>query len=480
MGVIMRNKWRRAMVSLALGFWLLILAGPARGADRPPVETPVWTGSGSCAAIACHGGRREPIGLKGSEYSFSEAYDPHIRAYSVLYDDRSKLIEKNYRRLASLELSRPEEDNACLRCHVHQGYESKTPWSRTSEFTEADGAGCEGCHGPAGKWLVPHSEYGWKGLSDQQKFEVFGMRPTKDLLARGQSCAECHVGIGLSDVNHDLIAAGHPRLNFEYGSQLQKLPKHWQINDDKARHRDYEAKVWALGQILTAKASLDLLESRASRSIPDDSTSPWPEFAEYSCFSCHHELVKAGWASANVSLASKPGTLPWGTWSLPMGKVLASLQPGLDADEPGSSLGSLRLLMTQPIPEPILVAQRAREASEELGRVADSVNSGLIAPSEIRLMLNNALKVEATLQPLDWDRAARQYLAIVALDKALADSDPGAPGRPDQVALGRLYKDLNLPLKVERRGGVFDSPYRFDFEQIRGDLRSLQSAQLNP
>ena len=323
--------------------------GQARGADRPPAESPVWTGTGSCAALACHGGRREPLDLKGSEYAFSQAYERHNLAYSVLFDDRSKLIEKNYRRLPDLESSRPFEDDACLRCHVHQGYDSRATWSRHPEFSVADGVSCESCHGAAGKWLVPHMEYGWSGLSDQEKWERFGMRPTKDLLARGQACTHCHVGTESADVNHDLIAAGHPRLNFEYGNQLAKYPKHWRVDEDKARHPDYEAKVWALGQIITARASLDLLESRASRSIPDDSTSPWPEFAEYSCFSCHHELVKDGWPSANASLAPRPGTLQWGTWYLPMAKSLPVGLTGLDADDPASPLGSLRDLMARPI-----------------------------------------------------------------------------------------------------------------------------------
>ncbi len=472
--------WRRAMFCLALGSTLTMTGRPASASDPVPVETPVWTGTGSCAAAACHGGRREPIGLKGSEYSFSEAYDPHSRAFSVLYNDRSLVIERNYRRLASLEAARPFEDDTCLRCHVHQGYDARTPWSRTPEFAVADGAGCEGCHGAAGKWLVPHMEYGWQGLSDRQKYEVFGMRPTKDLLARGQSCTECHVGLGSTDVNHDLIAAGHPRLNFEYGSQLAKLPKHWRVDDDKARHPDYEAKVWVLGQILTARASLDLLESRASRSIPDDSTSPWPEFAEYSCFSCHHELVQQGWASANATQLPKPGSLQWGTWSLPMAKVLGPLGPGLDADESGSTFGQLRELMSRPVPDAALVANRARAASDELGRLAESINGVRIGTGDVRNMLSAALKLDESSRPLDWDGAARRYLAIVALDKALADSDPSAPGRPDQSALGRLYKDLDLPLQVDRRGGIFDSPYRFDAERIKGDLRSLLSAHSNP
>ncbi len=281
-------------------------------------------------------------GFERSEYAFSQAYDPHTKAFSVLYDDRSRRIEKNYRRLADLESSKPFEDDACLRCHVHQGFDSKATWSRTPGFSVADGVGCESCHGPAGGWIVPHMEYGWKGLGERQKL-AFGMRPTKDLLERGKACAECHVGLGNADVNHDLIAAGHPRLYFEYGSQLAKLPKHWRAEEDKARHPDYEAKVWLLGQLLTAKSALDLLESRAVRSIPDDATSPWPEFAEYSCFSCHHELVKEGWPAANISPTATAGRLQWGTWSSPMARVLLPVAPGLDLDAPSPIMGCSRL-----------------------------------------------------------------------------------------------------------------------------------------
>jgi hypothetical protein len=467
-------------MSFAFGLFSMATPGLAPGEDRPPVQSPVWVGTGSCAATACHGGRREPLGLKGSEYSFSAAYDPHNRAYSVLFDDRSLLIEKNYRGLSSLENARPFEDDACLRCHVHPGFDSKANWSRTEGFAVADGVSCEGCHGAAGRWLVPHMEAGWTFLSDRQKLDGFGMRPTKDLLARGQACTQCHVGLGPADVNHDLIAAGHPRLNFEYGSQLAKLPKHWRIGDDKARHPDYEAKVWALGQLLAARASLDLLESRASRSVPEDSTTPWPEFAEYSCFSCHHELVQGGWPSSNASLAPKPGSLQWGSWYLPLAKSLPSGLSGVNVDDPVSPLGALRTLMSQPVPDASTVAQRARAASDELGRMADSLNRGQIAPAEIRRMLTSTLQADASPSPLDWDRAARQYLAIVALDKAAAEFDPRYSDVPVRVGIDRLLKDLDLPLKVDRRGGIFDSPYRFDPDRIKGDLRSVQSALPNP
>ncbi len=445
----------------------LLSVGLAAGSDDPG-----WIGVGSCAATACHGGRREPLDLKGSEYSFWGSYDPHTRAFSVLFDDRSRRIEKNLKKLADIDTARPFENDLCLKCHVHQEYDTTARRPGLPSFENADGVGCESCHGPAARYLVPHAQAGWPGLSDRQKLEGFGMRPTKDLLARGQICAECHVGKGAADVNHDLIAAGHPRLGFEYGSQLAKLPKHWRTRDDRARHPDYEAKVWALGQISTARAALGLLEARAIRAIPDDSASPWPEFAEYSCFSCHHDLAPAPRLRAD----NRPGQAPWGTWSLPRAGSMAS--NFLGAEVP--ALGPLRELMSRPTADPAVVARRARAASDELGHRADAINRGLIRPADVRSLLADSLKGEPEASPLDWDLAAQRYLAIVALDKAMAESDPRFLGPKVRIGLDRMLADLDLPIRAEPRGALFDSPRRFNPARINDDLRAVREAIPRP
>ena len=91
--------------------------------------------------------------------------------------------------------------------------------------------------------------------------------------ARARVCVDCHVGNrsrGM-DMNHDLIAAGHPRLNFEFASYLASYPKHWREAHEKAvpgpereaASAEFEAKSWAVGQVVTAGAVLDLLGARA-------------------------------------------------------------------------------------------------------------------------------------------------------------------------------------------------------------------------
>jgi len=235
-----------------------------------------------------------------------------------------------------------------------------------------------------------------------------------------------------------------------------------------------------LGQLLSAKASLNLLESRAARSIPDDSTSPWPEFAEYSCFSCHHELGKEIWPGANIAPTARAGSLQWGTWYSPMTKVLLPVAPSLNLETPDSSYGLLKAEMTRPLPDAALVVRRAHAASEELGRLAEALNRGQIRPSEIRPMLEAARNTEIEEQPLDWDRAARQYLAIVAFDNALGELEPGRANRLPRFRLEALFKDLDFPGKVGNRTGLFDSPGRWNLLQIKEDFDSLLDPRANP
>ena len=90
----------------------------------------------------------------------------------------------------------------------------------------------------------------------------------------------------------------------------------WRLGDDKARHPDYEAKVWALGQVIAARASLDLLESRATRAIRDDSTRPWPEFAEFYSSPAITSWPGQSWRQTQDS--GKPAGTPPCTWYLPM------------------------------------------------------------------------------------------------------------------------------------------------------------------
>ncbi len=457
--------WVFALIGL-IASWIQ----PAFAQNVAPLEPSLkFVGTGSCAALACHGGRREPLDLKGSEYAFWSAYDPHKKAYGILFDKRSKVIEKNFRNLESLEVSAPERDATCLSCHVHPNFDAKSV--DREEALVADGVGCESCHGPAERWLTAHTTFWFRGLSDREKHEQFGMTPTKDLTHRVEACATCHVGTPQADVNHDLIAAGHPRLLFEFANQQAKQPKHWRIEEDKARYPDYEIRAWALGQTVGTRSSLKLLASRAEASTVGREPGPWPEFAEYDCYSCHHDLKKPSHRQEFPREGVKPGTIAWGDWTLDGVRKLAEVRAPLPQN---SKLAELQRLMATPNPKATEVASLAKAASTEIGPLIESIERQQFTLNEVDGLLSVFLRSTDKPQASEWTPAARGYLSFVALTRARGDL--GGQGLDSGIVerLEALRGSLNVPIDQPEIGRLLDSPANYAPDKVSSELRSIR------
>jgi hypothetical protein len=266
---------------------------PAQSIESSP--PPLYVGAGSCAAAACHNANFAR-GASGSEYATWITRDPHARAYEALFDERSVRIQKNLGHKTPAH-----EDRQCLACHVAADYDPERPPKR-APFFKTDGVSCESCHGPAQAWIGLHHHERWRTLTAADKKRV-GMNDTRSITGRAQLCVPCHVGTASMNVDHDLIAAGHPRLHFEFAAFHAHLPRHWPDYKDRdpaksARGRaDFEARAWAVGQLVTVKAALELLTERAG-----DASRTWPEFAEYDCAACHRDLHRE----------RQPRSLAWG------------------------------------------------------------------------------------------------------------------------------------------------------------------------
>jgi hypothetical protein len=421
-------------------------------------------GAGSCASVACHndGG---PRGAKGSEYTTWVTHDQHARAYSVLFDERSRRIQENLNRYAAPGRRVTAENNAlCLRCHAldpeqlpHDEY-----------FQLADGVGCENCHGEAGLWKTQHYLPGWRSLSAGQKADL-GFHDTKDLTVRAETCVTCHVGSGAKDVNHDLIAAGHPRLNFEMGLYTAKMPRHWNVNDDKARYPDFEARAWLVGQAVSARTALELLADRAEKSR--EKAKPWPEFAEYACFSCHHDLVGGRELSPTQRrgyAGRVPGSFPWGTWYYALTPVLGRDVGSADRLQKGSALVGLQTIMSGASPDPGKVAEQARAAARELDGVLGDLRGQRCDPARVRRLLQAVAPPDAAHAPSSWDEAAQEYLALGALYNGLTDLDPRWRDPALRDAIQALAPSLRTP-------PGYSSPVTFDALAFEKQLQLVRS-----
>jgi predicted CxxxxCH...CXXCH cytochrome family protein len=425
-------------------------------ADAPPTAPAAPRGTGSCSAVACHGGaHRAATKVLRDEYTTWILRDRHADAFKVLFMERSRSIATNL----SEGRTPAYKDARCLACHATPRPDPSAAL-RESEMLLPDGVGCESCHGPADRWIGEHTHRDWSGRSLADK-ERFGMVATADLVRRAQVCTGCHVGEPARDgqpareVDHVLIAAGHPWLRFEFAAFLAAMPHHWRDEGGPDASADFPARAWAVGQLVTAKAALELLVDRANRARPGvarDRPVAWPEYSEFGCFSCHHDLRNDAWKRDKTAAS---GRSRWGTWAYSMLEVQAASGTAGEARGVMAGLEAVRRLMNEPRPDPAEVVREAGAASASLGRLLSIVSGRGYDAARVEAMLSTALSLPARGGVASWEQATQRYLALVSLSQALRALAPGRadPGRAED--LERLRDYLRYP-----RG--FDSPKAFD------------------
>jgi len=396
---------------------------------------PDYLGTASCTSSSCHH-KSEHSRVVGSEFITWNSEDPHRKAFDTLYSIRSERMVRN---LYGPDAAAAAKTVACLTCHATgEGQLSRA----STAFSIVDAVSCESCHGPAQPWLAAHTQGGFKELDAATKERDFGLWNTKNLARRAQVCASCHVGnpdVPLMQVNHDLIAAGHPRLNFEFSSALAKYPAHWRMADEHARTPDHAWRTWQVGQIAVAAAAVRLTEARARRSAEG---APWPEFAEQDCFSCHKNLTVDSDRVA-YRTPKTAGRAPWQTW------YTGSL--ALADTEANNALDNLKAHMVKPAPNAATSAILARKALEGLTRRIvdatdrDSWSTAQQQEASIRI----ARFCGENAEKLVWEQQAQGFLALAALRDDLRRRE------------GQNKAEFELPYRTVRESllGQFPSGY---------------------
>jgi len=414
-----------AVVVAAAGLAALKFFGPQAqpyaeprppSADRPAHSIPA-TGVASCSGRSCHGSLEittNPISWQ-TEYTLWLGHDPHARAYHVLLEPLSRDIARQ------LGLKAAHTATECLACHVTPRLAMDHGDAELLERERRFGVSCEACHGKADRWIEAHLTDAWRKKSSDEK-QHLGMTALADPAVLSKACAGCHVGAPpgagqpARDVNHDLIAAGHPRLAFEMSAFFANLPKHWREPSANRRRESpgedtaWEARLWAVGQTVSAESALALLQHRA---VSKDA--PWPEFAEYDCASCHHQLITP--SARQSSSGGRPGTPPWGTWSFAMAPVLAELT---GADVKLAGLDKLQRSLSA-LPPRETAARQAPEALAEMAPLRRRLAEMPLDQPTVTKWLERLTQHSLLLERPSWDRAEQTFLALHALNQAVKD-----------------------------------------------------------
>ncbi len=401
------------------------------------------TGAQSCAVSNCHGGPRpgvaQPWARRGSEYQLWKENDPHARSWRTICSDESVQMMRRLKIMDGNQIVDQQGFDNCLACH-----------NTTMRFDEPrtmvdrrEGVGCEACHGPAGQWGSEHFQYHWSPhLANQQGFVNAG-----DLYSRARMCASCHVGDKDRDMNHDIIAAGHPTLRYELATFHAWQPKHWR-DPEAADNGFYEAQLWLAGQVAATDASLALLETRAANA---HSVSEWPEFAAYNCASCHHNLGLDN--DRDPIDPTRQATAMYSQWNDAGLRWLIDYrqQSGQGSEEDSQLIAALdevkRAMETRPQPDQSDVMVASGHARRMLATWMDGGAGGL-EKSLFRSDRLAAVVASAAGKPStfgSWESTVQFYLAAVAA----RESWPGGWNGPLRDVADRLRYGLRYPEMID-------------------------------
>jgi hypothetical protein len=410
---------RTAQLVTALLLPLAVFAAD-RGADGSADK---HLGVASCAGNTCHGSTRpfKDSRIKQDEYFVWQRKDAHAQAFNTLASERSASIA---RRLGLGPASQAQE---CLACHA----ENAPVEVRGVRYQAGDGIGCETCHGPAERWIGPHTK-GYHSLDERLKA---GLYPTWDVQARARLCAGCHVGDPQHPMTHAMMAAGHPPILFELDTFQTLEPPHWDVDQDYAARKGEQdpARNWIAGQIAAARAALENLAGpRLSAG------GAFPELAFFDCDACHHSM-KAGRARAERQAGQAPGTVPLADASIVM------LERWLDAAEP--ALGERwhaqwRQLHAAGRSGPAAIQAQARAMLGELENDVVPRSGRMIPADQLRRLISRIVADARQAHSGDFAHAEQTAMAVSVLTTALVQRGEATVSDAQRAAVDSVYAQV--------------------------------------
>jgi hypothetical protein len=383
-----RQAQLRGAASVILGLVLsvqsLIAIGQAVPAapsgNQPPKEpppTPYITTAEDC--FICHSHPKDyeeaQVICRMNESLTWKGIDKHAKAFESFLTENSRAQDIGKRLGIDVTKHRP-----CLACHSVIDWQKDTPNAPAGKDPipmpgfdrRLNGVSCVACHGAFSEWTLQHQQYrrpAWRNLSRQEKQGLKGMLDLWNPVTRAAKCVSCHVGKSSEDkvITHQMYAAGHPPLpGIEVFTFSNAMPRHWEylgeklnrIKNKKPEVRKAIERNFNRGRLekteLVAASGLVLLREWLDRfTAQTDARAganlPWPDYANFDCSACHHDLATPGWRQSR----GKSG---------PVGRPLAPIWP--------SALVELGVVAANPAQ----AATRLKEFDQKLHKLEEAIS----------------------------------------------------------------------------------------------------------
>jgi len=203
---------------------------------------------------------------------------------------------------------------------------------------------------------------------------------------------------------------------------------------------------WSTGAAVQLRAEMDRLIWRA-RSERYDKKDIWPEYAELSCFACHHSLgpAKDSWRQAHGYTGRRPGDPGFNGSRYAVFRLLAKQVDAARAEELERQVTTVWDEMSKLNPDRNTVASAAGAAAPVALRLAEKLST-MSFDQAMALKMMQRIAEDAEPIALDDERAAEQ--AAMALDSLyIAYSKQAKPADSAEVraAINALFQQLERP-----------------------------------
>lgn len=408
------------MKRIALAITVIALVAVAQQPRNPETPQPTmgrYVGVATCVNSGCHGST-EPLNatrVLQNEYYTWLNHDRHAQAYNILFNERSARIAKNMRLR-----KRANEEKLCLDCHT-----TNVPAAQVEgRIDPEDGVQCEACHGPASGWRAGHTDEGWTHAQSVAR----GMIDLDSVAVRAHICHRCHLGNSEKEVDHELIASGHPILAFELDNYAASMPAHWKRDESRDG-----VNAWATGQIMKFRDALTNLARHARGN-------EWPEFSDMSCHNCHHDLKGNEWRQQRgwPDRAGLPAWSPqhWAMTRLLIGRVSPQSMGELDPLVAQLGRGVSRMN------DPAGVAATADKARAIAQRLVAQFENRRWSDADIRSMMTAIAADRAFIETSDVHAAEQAALSLQSLASVLTRRDPRLLRSPLVKSIDALFEEV--------------------------------------
>lgn len=448
-----------ALLSLCILLLLMAVVFPVLSPVRATgASDNAHLGVASCAGSTCHG-RLEadgPVVRQDEVLRWQEPSSPagkHSQAFSALLGKRSAQIARN------LGIGKASSAPMCLGCHADPAA------SRGNTFQLTDGVGCESCHGGASNWIASHYAIG----ASHAKNVARGMTPLENPKVRAGVCLDCHFGSAAQGqfVNHRIMAAGHPRISFELDLFSSLQQHHDEDADYVARKRRSDnVQLWAVGQALALKRSLDLYASanRGTEGV-------FPEFYFFDCHSCHRQIYdQADAFKTGVNNPGRPipeGMPPYNDENMIMLSAAARVTAPASADRFDKASRAFHAALALDRKTAIAAAQSLSAAADNL---ADNFASGSFGSSQAFAIIDTIAGDAIAARLTDYEGSVQAVMAVDTLLNALVRS-----GNLTQGAAAGIRANVNRAYDAVRDPNAYrPSDFRRSIGAAAAAVRALR------